>query len=70
MPDAIKMDFTNTPEKFHAAAEEIFPALREFLGELCRLEDEYFVQQKRLHQKGRVIFSGMGSGKKSHSTMP
>ena len=55
MPDAVKIDLTNTPEKFHVMAGEILPHLTEFLKELCRLEDEFFVQSKRLHQKGRVI---------------
>lgn len=55
MPDAVKIDLTNTSEKFHIVVGEILPHLTEFLGKLCHLEDEYFVQSERLHRKGRVI---------------
>jgi len=55
MADAIKLDLTNTPEKFRPATDEILPQLTKLLEELRRLEEQYFVQQKRLHQKGRVI---------------
>lgn len=55
MLDAVKIDLTNTHEKFHIVAGEILSYLTEFLGELCCLEDELFVQSRRLHRKGRVI---------------
>ncbi len=55
MTNAIKLDLTNTPEKFRPAVDEILPQLTKLLEELRRLEEQYFVQQKRLHQKGRVI---------------
>ena len=55
MADAIRLDLANTPEKFRPTVDEILSQLTEFLEELGRLEDQYFVQQTRLHRKGRVI---------------
>ncbi len=55
IPDAIKINFTGTPEKFQSTLEGVFLTLMELLTELCRLEDQYFVQDKRLDKKGRVI---------------
>ncbi len=53
--DAIKIDLTDTPEKFRPAAEEILTQLTNLLEKLCRLEDKYSVLQKQLHQKERII---------------
>lgn len=55
MADAIKLDLTNTPEKFRPTVDEILSQLTKFLEELGHLEDQYFVQQTRIHRKGRVI---------------
>lgn len=55
MTDAIKLDLTNTPEKFRPTADEILSQLTKFLEELGHLEDQYFVQQTRLRRKGRVL---------------
>ncbi len=54
MTDAIKLDLTNTPEKFRSTVDKILLQLTKLLEELRRLEEQYFVQQKRFHQKGRV----------------
>lgn len=55
MTDAIKLDLTNTPEKFRPTADEILSQLTKFLKELGHLEDQYFVQQTRLHRNGRIL---------------
>ena len=55
MTDAAKLDLANTPEKFRPTVDEILSQLTKFLEELGRLEDQYFVQQRRLHQKGRAF---------------
>ena len=46
MADAIRLDLANTPEKFRPTVDEILSQLTEFLEELGRLEDQYFVQRK------------------------
>lgn len=55
MTNTIKIDTTNTPEKFCSMVEEIVPQLVEILKELGKLEQDYFVQGKRLNKNGRVI---------------
>ncbi len=55
LTDAVKIDLTGIPEKFRSAAEDVFTSLTDLLAELCRLEDQYFVQDRRLDKKGCVI---------------
>ena len=55
MKNTIQIDTTNTPEKFCSMVDKIIPQLVEILQKLGKLEQDYFVQDKRLSQKGRVI---------------
>ena len=55
MTEAGKIDLTNVSAKFRPVAEDILPPLANLLEELYRLENDYFIQSKRLYRKGRVI---------------
>lgn len=55
MANALKLDLTDTPEKFRASAEEAAAFLTDLLGRLRTMEQESFAQYTRLCQKGRVI---------------
>ncbi|RKI67807.1 hypothetical protein D7V91_08970 [bacterium 1xD42-67] len=67
MADAIKLDLTNTSEKFHPTVDEILPQLTKVLEELRRLEDQYFVQQNGSIRKDGSLVSWTAFGRKSQT---